>query len=244
MDNGPRKATDILLELEAKVDALLNYVKSQDMNIKILSNKLNSLMEKSAQLPAAPQSPYTVEAIQNMPGMDANKQIPVSAEFQLPLETSPKGFRRTSRPESYAGDNAYLQKPPSVQTPPPGRAEAFVPPQAMNQPAPPVQQPQASPQQTLQSVGNSIPVVQRIVDKNGKSVFLADIDILNTATMEMAAQIRTNGAGKWSASLGVGRYRVTIRKRENLTKEKIEVTQDITVDGSQSPLELPMMIIK
>ena len=92
--------------------------------------------------------------------------------------------------------------------------------------------------------GNSIPVVQRIVDKNGKSVFLADVEIYNSANMESVAKVRTSGNGKWSAPLSVGKYRVVIRKRESLTKEKIEITQDITVDGTQSLLELPMMIIK
>jgi hypothetical protein len=46
------------------------------------------------------------------------------------------------------------------------------------------------------------------------------------------------------ASLPIGAYRVLIRKRESLTKEKLEAAQDIQVDGSQSPLDLPIMIIK
>ena len=46
------------------------------------------------------------------------------------------------------------------------------------------------------------------------------------------------------ASLGIGNYRVTIRKRENVTKEKIEAVQDIQIDGSVPKLELPMMIIR
>ena len=247
MTNEPRKATDILLELEAKVDMLLNYIKSQDLNIKILSNKLNSLMEKGAQSPV-PTSPYTVEAVaqnhfQPQPQLEDDKQIPISSEFQLPMEPNPKGFRRTSRPETFSGDNAMLPKPPPI-THAPVKAEVTVPQMAIQPKVEPVVQPPQPTQPMPPPTGNSIPVVQRIVDKNGKSVFLADVEIYNSANMESVAKVRTSGNGKWSAPLSVGKYRVVIRKRESLTKEKIEITQDITVDGTQSLLELPMMIIK
>jgi hypothetical protein len=89
-----------------------------------------------------------------------------------------------------------------------------------------------------------IPVMQRCVDKNSKAIFLADVEIVDMATMQPVFKTRTNGAGKWQAPLGIGSYRVTIRKRENVTKEKIEAVQDIHVDGSVPKLELPLLIIK
>ena len=45
MSNEPRKATDVLLELEAKINLLLDIVRSQDLNIKVLSNKLNVFID-------------------------------------------------------------------------------------------------------------------------------------------------------------------------------------------------------
>ena len=46
------------------------------------------------------------------------------------------------------------------------------------------------------------------------------------------------------AALGIGNYRVEIRKQGSSLKEKIEAVQDIQVDGRSSKLDLPMLIIK
>ena len=89
-----------------------------------------------------------------------------------------------------------------------------------------------------------VPVVQRVVDKNGKSVFLADVEIINTENLQTISKIKTNGAGKWIVSMLPGEYRVFIRKREALNKDRLEISQTITVDGSKSPLELQMVILK
>ena len=116
MEQEPRKASDILLELENKVNVLLGLLRAQDLTIKVLSNKLNSLMEKMDKQGAVP-SKIMVEAVNSaplptpfnqMPSPDPEKSIPVSADFNLQVEDKPNGFRRTSRPETYAGDNSYL----------------------------------------------------------------------------------------------------------------------------------------
>jgi hypothetical protein len=260
MEKEPRKATDVLLELESKIEVLLGIVKSQDLNIKILSNKLNTLMEKMDKQPAPVVAPQImVEAVNTKsnifnqaPPPDPGKQLAVSADFNLPLEEAPTGFRRTSRPETYSGDNAFLPKnkkpnaESSVKFPtqlPRGavKAEVVVPPHTANKVFE-----QAVPEihESQQMVQNAIPIVQRVVDANGKSAFLADVEITDLSSMASVFKTRTNGTGKWMASLPVGTYRVVIRKRESLTKEKLEAAQDIQVDGMQSTLELPLMIIK
>ena len=137
--------------------------------------------------------------------------------------------------------------------PPPGReatvVEANTPPPATHSNKkgvvmPPPQPEMSEPQPAPQAVQGHIPVMQRCVDKNGKSIFLADVDIISLVDGQPVFKTRTNGTGKWMASLGIGTYRVTISKRASMNKEKLEAVQDIQVDGTQSPLELPMMIIK
>lgn len=254
MDNSPRKASEVLLALETKIDTLLSIIQAQDHNIKVLSNKLNIVMQQLEKQPAMPPK-ITVEAVNNATPfipqstatLNPERDITVSAESNLPLETEPKGFRRTSRPETFAGDNAYLPSPApkfpvQMPKPPPGRdkpAEVIVP-NKTSSPSLPV----APPAKQVSTTHNKVPVVQRIVDRNGKSVFLADIEVLAHETGESIFKTRTNGVGKWQAVLDPGGYRVMIRKRESLSKEKIEVGQDIQVDGNQSPLELQTMIIK
>jgi hypothetical protein len=255
LDNGPRKATDIILDLEKQVKNLTAIISSQDILLKVISNKLSAILNVS-QKPEAPK--IIVEAVNTAPGqnmfaqhpqyIDPERQIPISSEASLPEEHSPKGFRRTSRPETYAGDNAYLKQPPKkkeeatqfpVQIPRAnGKAEVVVPNIATDNKLP------SPPKVKQATIGGSVPTQQRITDRNGKSVFLADVEIIDLANMESVTKTRTNGTGKWQASLPLGEYKVIIKKFESLTKQKVEVAQTIRVDGTQSPLELEMMIIK
>lgn len=269
MTQEPRKASEVLLELEQKLDIALNIIRTQDLNIKILSNKLNAVLEalekKGAEAPkfmveavntARPPTPPVsqISPFQSIPEMDSERQIPVSADFKLPMEKEPNGFRRTSRPETFSGDDVYIPQAPKAQpgplpgrnpnAPPPGRtAEVVVPPtnkKAALDTVPPKPQSKVP----VQVVQNAIPVQQRVVNKHGKSLFLADVEIIDLSTMQQICKTRTNGMGKWMASLGTGHYRVIIRKMENATKEKLEVSQDIEIDGTQSTVELQTVIIK
>jgi hypothetical protein len=241
MEKEPRKATDIILELESKIDTALNLIRNQDLNIKLLSNKLNLLLEKSNN----ENNKIIVEAVNTLPQSNIEKNISVSSENKLPIEQNPQGFRRTSRPETFSGDDSYLSKPDGkssvtfpMQLPKNTVAEIVVPDQAKSVAVIKDNKP------TETSTTNSVPIVQRVVDKNGKSVFLADIEIINMTNGDSISKTRTNGTGKWMASLPVGQYKVIAKKRESLTKEKVEVVQTIMVDGASSPLELPMMIMK
>lgn len=271
MSQEPRKATDVLVDVESKVNMLLDIIRAQDLNIKVLSNKLNDVITKLNKQQAGPQK-IMVETVQTAPAQpmppsfvqlpagDPERNIPVTAESKLPQDNSPQGFRRTSRPETFAGDNALLpharetrpptqipQRPgqPAQMKPPPGRSEVTVPPEALaKNTAPPPPEEFTEVQPTPLSAQGQIPVMQRCVDKNGKSIFLAGVEIVDMSTSQTAFKTRTNGTGKWMASLGIGSYRVTVRKTQPPSKEQIEAVQDIHVDGSQNPLELPMLLIK
>lgn len=293
MVQEPRKASEVLLGLESKVDILLGIVRSQELVIKVLSNKLNDVINQLKQIQAGPPK-IVVEAVQTpmsapampptfsqLPAGDPERNIPIVAEANLPQTEVPKGFRRTSRPESFAGDDTYIRKegvqppahfqppvqlPPNFQqqqpqqqanrnqnAPPPGRSasDVFVQPTAAPKrsgnvippPNPHGAPPMVSQHQSEPPQGQ-IPVQQRIVDKNGKSIFLADVEITDLSTSMPIFKTRTNGTGKWMAALGIGAYQVKIGKRASNSKEKLEAIQDIQVDGSQAPLELPMLIIK
>lgn len=257
MEKEPRKASEVILDLEDKINKLLGLVQAQDLTMRVLSNKLNSLMEKLDK-PTATASKIMVEAVNTAPNSfnqtsNPEKALPISSDFNLPVEDSPTGFRRTSRPETYAGDNSYLPVQPKTPEPrfptqiprPSGQAEVIVPTNINRQQGQPLPTHPQKTEPPPSYEGNSIPVSQRVVDGNGKSVFLADVEIINLSSLgDPPFKTRTNGAGKWSYPLSVGSFRVNIRKRESVTKEKLEAIQDIHVDGSTSPLELPLMIIK
>lgn len=266
MANEPRKASEVLLELEVKVDSLINLIKAQSFANQLLSNKINDLMQNLTKQQQSAPPQIRAEAVNTLPRtpisplhtfqpLDPERQIPIQAETKLPETSEPHGFRRTSRPESFAGDDAYLgQQGPGAPVkmpvqmpkgPPPGRgpeAEVVVPKQAPKQQAQPQSTQQPLPKQSI--IQNAVPVIQRAVNADGKPLFLADVEIIDMNTSQPVSKTRTNGTGKWMASLGVGTYRVTIRKKGGTNSGKMEAIQDIQVDGSQSPLELKTIIIK
>jgi len=271
-----RKASDILLDLEAKIEALLGEIKSQGLTNKILSNKLNDIIARLDKQNAAPQK-ITVEAIQQplpqismppgfnqLPAGDPERNIPYSVDSKIPETSSPQGFRRNSRPETYTGKeikapiqmpdiSQIAQMPPAgkrpIAKPPPGRgpdAEIIA---AQNASRQQVKSPDPEPiftdvQPEPLATQGQVPVTQRCVDKNGKSIFLANVEILDMQTGEEIFKTRTNAVGKWSASVSAGKYQITVRKLESITKQKIESVQEIIIDGSQGRVELPMLIIK
>lgn len=241
MEKEPRKASEVLLELENKIDVTLGLIRSQDLNIKILSNKLNSLLE-AVNSKSNNNQKIIVEAVDVSA---SQKPVTVSSEFNIKLDEAPNGFRRTSRPETFAGDDAYLSQnikyPVQIPKAPPGREpeNIIVPKEATSKAVPNKEKIQS----TVQNE-NSIPVTQRVVNSHGKSLFLAEVEILSLPNMQSVSKTRTNGIGKWSAPLGIGDYRVIIHKFETSSKEKLESIQDIRVDGSQSPYELSAIIIK
>jgi hypothetical protein len=254
MDN-PRKATDVLLELETMMHNILDLVTALDLTSKINSNKLNEIKARLDK-----QQKITVEAVQNipmppsnlpagfthLPAGDPDRVIPFLAENNLPQTDSPQGFRRNSRPETYVDDKTTFPSYEAPAPPPNLPPEIMVPPPSnSNRKSPPPMNPSQNTAPPAPFVAQGqVPVMQRCVDRNGKSIFLADVYLTDLSTNQQVFKTRTNGTGKWMASLAVGNYRVEIRKQGSSLKEKIEAVQDITIDGRAAKLDLPMLIIK
>lgn len=240
MDNV-RKATDVLLDLESKIDVLTNLVKSQKLTQEILSNKLNialELLEKNSienKVSLSEKPKFTIEASDN------EKNILINSDFNLLTESEPKGFRRTSRPETYSKPSIQknknvVEKPAEVIFNPPNLETFNNEPLTSNK-----SEGDISKKEILQS---PIIVSQRIVDANGKSVFLAEVEVKKSDTLELVSKTRTGATGKWSIPLNTGIYKLFIKKRDLKTKEVVTTSQDLIVDGNNSLLTLDTLIIK
>ena len=218
----PRKASEIILSLESKVEQLIKLHQALDFNVKLISNKLNDIIAavNNAKPVSAPS--FTVEA---------PKTIAITKENQLPIENAPIGFRRTSRPETFTPTSpggAEIKLAPIKPEPP---AEAMAKEQIISTPS-------------IKSSGSVISVQQRITDNSGKAVFLANIEIIDKQSKNVVFKGRTNGIGKYAASLPIGEYQVSIKKAKSLEKPEINELQNLIVDGAQNPLNLPLVIIK
>lgn len=242
----PRKATDILLDIELKLDQILAIVRAQDLNTKVLSNKLNGVIAQLSNVGQATVANST-------PTIEAAEPV-IQETLNIKVEADPLGFRRTSRPETYATPTQLAQtsKPEPAM---PTVAEVSVPPinqlgrSATPQPTEEWQTismpslPRMQSEEPSANIGK-ISVEQRIVDKNGKAVFLANIEITNKQTNKLETKTRTTSAGKWQAVLPPGVYDVKISKSESLTKERIEMHQEVKVEGRSPTQTLPMIIAK
>jgi hypothetical protein len=258
----PRKATEVLSELESKVDALLGVVRAQNLNINVLSNKLSQLLETLNTLPSKQETLIprpTVEAsgyqmasangkgtasvspsqVYNPHGISLPPDLTMP-ETNLTLETNPKGFTRNSRPETFSPEHRF----PERQKPKVEEAVVQLPPQSATTPNTSVKF--TPPTNTLPSpelTNSKIPVIQRVVDKNNKAIFLADIEVYNEMNI-LESKTRTGPSGKWQASLKPGRYHVLVKKSQNSLKDKLEIKQQISVDGRSVPQEIETLIVK
>jgi hypothetical protein len=275
MGNEARTATQVILELEAKVDNLTNIVESQNFANKLLSNKLSELIQlvkgmkvsspgiTAEAVNTAPQIP--VSPLRNFKPTDPERQIPIFAADKLPETNKPLGFRRTSRPETFTGDPNYLDPSKQVQdfvdyvpkAPTGGKSESVANyntnlnvQQAReveigaSANAIPKQAKQPIKQESKFVVQNAVPIMQRVVDSNGKSVFLAEVDIVNADTSEMALKTKTKANGNWMASLSPGNYQVVICKKGGNKTPEMQAVQNIPIDGKTSPMQLPQIVIK
>lgn len=233
MDNTPRKASDIILSLEQKVDQMLKHISALDFNIKILSNKLNGVLEalpqgklQSPMVVEAPPTPYTATSPlepATVPVMQSTTQsFPILKEHSLQVSKAPEGFRRTSRPDGATTPTPVptVDAPPIVQTVP------------------------SAQQQAMSPTAKKVAVQQRVVDRNGKAILLADVEIKDVSNGQTAYKGRTSSVGKWMAPLPAGRYQVIINKKEGATREQLEAIQNLIVDGAKTPLELQTIILK
>lgn len=242
-EQEPRKATDVLLALETKVDHLMLMHRTLDLNIKIMSNKLNQLLDVLTSIPETSSvSPGFVPS-EFIPSPQNNfldnaliehQQEANSQNYVLPIESSPVGFRRTSRPETFNDGEKLTEMPLKKNVPTPSMPIPVM--------RAPLETKEGNSSHAVSS-GTRQPIMQRIVDKNGKAVFMAEVEIINSKSNIVELKTRTNGVGKYQVSLVPGLYKVNVRKQGSVGKDKMEISQNLTVDAS-TPQELPIMIIK
>lgn len=229
---GERTAVDVLLAVEQRVDAVLHKQNSLDLINKINSTKMTQIETKLDHIidlinSVPDENGFTMAPENNPHSLATAPPMKIADEYNPPIpmtnETAPVGIRRTSRGEPFSAPHQQKNIPtPSIPTP------QMKPPKSLEQP-----------QET--NTGSRI-VEQRIVDRNSKAIFKADVEVVDANGITVS-KTQTSIMGKWNATLAPGKYRVHINKLDAATKGKIQVSQDLMVDG-KTPKELPMMVIK
>ena len=225
-DEQQRKATDVLLSIEEKVNTLLQSMSVYNMNTKLILDRVNKVHNYISMLEAEAASLNA----QEQPTDPNNETVKTSVENVITIAAVSDVPRRTVRAETYAPmqpSAAWQKEPENVEQP--DRNVIQHPPQTVA-PKP------AGPEK-------KVPVSQRITDSTGKDLFMAAVNILNE-NKELITQTKTNATGKWQAHLKPGKYHVHVVKTDTATKVKIEATQEVMVPNSDTVVILPTAIIK
>lgn len=230
MTENKRTATDVLLKLEADMIKMSQINQSLSFNLQIISNKLNKLISM-LQVDVANEnnSNDPKPFISGQPTSPLTQANITTSQIVLDEDLAPIGSRRHQRSESNIKPQVEFKDYENKNAPTPNTEENIT------------ELSKVLPKKSMQN--EKIPLIQRVVDKNGKALFMAEIEILNTQSNITEYKTRTNGVGKWQASLSPGEYKVVVRKRGISTKDNIEVLQNLTVDTSINK-ELPTLIIK
>ena len=227
-DDNSRKATQVLLDIEAKINSMLSLLQSQDFSMKLLSNKITAMEEVLKQKPD-----FRIEAEQTFKAPTPKDEI-IDSEFFITQEEFPNTNRRGTR-------NDVAVKKPNLKKKDPTPAivvDTTAQPSIINKSSGVEFRDYDD---SLKS-DSEIPVSQKVVDRVGKAVLLADVEIRNKKTNKID-KIRTNMVGKWMHPLPVGSYDITITKRELNTTNKKQVKQTLLVDGTKLPLNLEEIMI-
>jgi small nuclear ribonucleoprotein (snRNP)-like protein len=210
-----RKATEILISLESKIDTLTKVMYSYDMNMKITLNRVNEIHSYIDGL----KQEYA-DQIQQENTLPEDKQI-IQAPGEAIISQAEKPIvrGRVDRVDTAKRDS-YI--PPAIQE----EQRISIP-----------------PSQQASNSDKKVPVVQRITDQTGKDLFMAEVSIFNL-NKELVLKTKTSAVGKWQAILRPGKYIVNIVKTDTATKAKLEAQQEITITDSSSTIALPTAIIK
>lgn len=82
-----------------------------------------------------------------------------------------------------------------------------------------------------------IPVSQRIIYKDGKNVYMANVEFFNSEK-KLVKKTRTNASGKWIVALPPSSYVVKITKAATSVKTKVDLLYTIVVTESDKQIEL------
>lgn len=226
-----RKMSDIILSLEDKITVLVKTIAVQEMNNRLILDRLNKLVTQNNVMQ---QSNTTVansqSKIANTEAIITNKQSTLASSIVSPTQEINKLPQPIQPTENLA-----------VQF------EDFKSKKVTNRS---VSKSKETPQvnsENIQSVktGNKIPVSQRITDQQGKDLFMADVIITDLDTNEIVSKTKTTAIGKWTAYLPIGNYSVHITKIIDAnTLNKIESLQEIEINPTMKSLQLPIAIIQ
>jgi hypothetical protein len=211
----PKKISEVIIELNQKIDTLLGYAHNQDLLIKLLNKKildLEKLLSNKPNPPGIVQESHEISKVsekrKTIPGLKADVHLnnnklqkieenvtedELPQENQISIETNFIGQRRTARYSKAENSTAEVK---------------------------------------------SVAVQQLILYPDKKNVCLAHVEIFNENN-NLVKKVKTNAMGKWMATLDPGIYKINVSKVAAGNKPPVELSYEVEIPISDRPLELP-----
>lgn len=207
-----KKATEVLFEINSKVDELLSYIKTENLARNILLERLRIVAENLEKL--------TVKT-----HIEKKPTLSVSADFTSP--TNPVVIKDKPKQLSDKIAVTTLSLKDKIKK---AMDEAKENGNSLEFPA-----------AKEKNTEKQISVQQKITDSEGSNIFMANVEIFDINDV-LIKKTKTNQTGKWLAQLPVGTYNVIVTKVGANNKSPINLKYSIEVNSSSenSNLELPI----
>ena len=198
--SSDRKATEVLLSIEQKIDELVGFVRNIDHNNKLILSRLNMLESQ----PTAPRP--------NAQPLDSAGLLVPSAPQQQPVFAKPdKSFKFENRPKTNKFEQMQQSLGVNDDSLPLSKEERF---ELMEEGVPQGQRRGQRIEKTDSSRCNTKQIVQHM----GQPLFMATVQIMNDSN-QVIKRTRTNTVGRWTAPLDPGNYRIDVLKMPNEEKK-------------------------
>ena len=208
------EADNLIEKLQNDIKHLTDVCHSQDLNLKILSNKFNIAIEKLDAISKLLECGVAVKS----------ESVSVIAIDQVPTPTI-INTQHIPHPIMNPQDTEVSL----------GQEEAFT------EYEPP--KPSAKKIEPVDDVKIPV-IQRVLWAKNNKSIFMAAVEIVNKLTNEVIAKTKSSSSGKWQCLIPKGSYVINIKRLEPATNEEVSYSKEFFIDGKQSPLTLPDALLK
>lgn len=221
-----RKASDILLDLERKIEELSREMKLNNQTQMLILSKMNTLINPTLPPIAGPDKII-------IPG---GQKIQSSNQ---PLDTNNNNAKRVGQDTSVPGSNKaknadiefteYLSKRAN-QPKTDDSFKNFLKDKIIKN------------ETSDLKMERKIPATQRVQDDTKKDLFNAEINIFIDGNFFL--KTKTNALGKWQAQLPPGEYLVKVSKMDTVSQKKMEAEGKITIPpNANSTIILPTLIV-
>lgn len=215
-----RKATDVLLQIESKVDELLSYIKADNLADKIILERLRIVTESLEKLLLKPSN-VSVSDIGKKPNLS------VSADFTKPTTNVVSEQQQRQLSDKISITTLSLKDKIKKAMDDAKEDTASL------------EFPTAKEKSKEKNTDKQISVQQKITDIEGSNLFMANVEIFDLNDV-LIKKTKTNQTGKWLAQLPVGAYNVNVTKVGANNKPSINVKYSIEITNENSNLELPI----